>query len=308
MMQTRATFLGIDGGGTTTDLALLNADGTLLSRTQGTTSNKSVVGLDQAASILTSLIMEACTQADIQPPITSGWIGLAGTDREEDRAAFRETLAPLFVQLRITNDAELVLSGTPDGTGIALIGGTGSIAFARNKHGEFGRSGGWGHIFGDEGSAYALGVDALRAVAAATDKRGPETLLSQRLMDFWNADTPQQLIPRVYDTTVQKSDIAASAPVVVNTGRDGDGVTQRLLEHTAGDLADMVVSLLHRISFQRPPKVVVTGGLLLHSDEIRNEVIARLASHPVQPGLQPVDDIAVSAASAVHRFFMKGSQ
>src|SRR5690606_40864022 len=66
----------------------------------------------------------------------------------------------------------LPISGVPSGVGIALIAGTGSIAFARNERGETGRSGGWGHIFGDEGSAYMVAVDALRAVRSEERRVG----------------------------------------------------------------------------------------------------------------------------------------
>lgn len=300
------TYIGIDGGGTSTELALVDGDGTLLARIQGPTSNKAVVGLNQATSVLSSLIADACKMASAELPVTSGWIGLAGSDRPEDQAALSNAIGPLFTQLRITNDAALVLSGTPDGTGIALISGTGSIAYARNEHGVTGRSGGWGHIFGDEGSAYMLAVEALRAVAAAADGRGPETTLTGTLMDYWQAETPQHLISSVYDSAVQKSDIAASAPVIVDASEAGDPVAIGIMERTANALAELVTSLARRVPFSAPPPVAGTGGLLLRSETIRAHVTAQLDPKLVQPSLQLIDDIALSTAHAVRRFTMEG--
>ncbi len=299
-------FVGIDGGGTRTDLALVDVEGVFVSGLRGATSNRAVVGPDAAIEVLRSLIDEALDQAGATRPIAAGWIGLAGADRPEDQALFRAALADRIDSIRITNDAELVLSGFPDSIGIALIGGTGSIAFARNEAGGFGRSGGWGHIFGDEGSAYGLAVNGLRTVAAATDGRGPETSLTESLMDYWQAGTPQQLISKVYHAAIRKSDIAAAAPVIVNAAREGDSISLQLLESAAFHLASLIISLLHRIPFSSPPSVAVTGGLLLHVPELRELLRQELRDQPCQDELTMVEDVAVSAALAIRLQTMKG--
>ncbi len=300
-MSTVPTFLGIDGGGTTTDLAIVDASGAVIARRTGPTSNQAVVGFAQASGALIELITEAAAGANIPVPLTAGWIGLAGSDRPEDRDAFARALDYLVGDLHITNDAELVLSGTPDRTGIALIAGTGSIAFARNAGGLTGRSGGWGHIFGDEGSAYGVAVAGLRAVAAATDGRGPETSLTDSLTAAWRAETPQQLIRRVYAPEVKKADIAATAPLVLDAAAAGDAVAVDIIERAGDDLAALVMSLARRIPFETRPAVACTGGLILRSDQLRARVASRLDPAWVQPELQPVDDIAASAAEAARR-------
>ncbi len=306
-MNSSGWYIGIDGGGTRTDVALVGADGTLVCRLQGPTSHKAVVGADKATRVLQTLIDDAISQAGASSPIIAGWIGLAGADRPEDRAIFDAALGDLIGDIRITNDAELVLSGNPDGIGIALIGGTGSIAFARNEAGVSGRWGGWGHIFGDEGRASHLAVEGLRAVAAATDGRGPETALTGSLMRHWEVTTPQQLILRVYDASVRKSDIAATAPIVVDTARHGDAVAMQLLESTGAQLSSLVISLLHRISFTTPPSVVVTGGLLLQTPELREHVRRNLVGQPCRDELALADDVAVSAARAIRLHTMEGT-
>jgi N-acetylglucosamine kinase-like BadF-type ATPase len=295
------TFLGVDGGGTKTDLAIVDASGEVIARRQGPTSNQAVVGCAQASGALIELITDAAAAANVPVPLTAGWIGLSGSDRPEDREAFSRALDYLVGDLRFTNDAELVLSGTPDGSGIALIAGTGSIAFARNADGLTGRSGGWGHIFGDEGSAYGVAVAGLRAVAAATDGRGPETALSDRLLEAWSAETPHQLIRRVYAPDVTKADIAATAPLVVAAAEAGDAVAIGIIERAGDDLAELAMSLARRVPFPAPPAVACTGGLILRSGMLRRRVEARLDPDWVQPALRPVDDIAVSAAQAVRR-------
>ena len=306
-MTTHGLFVGIDGGGTKTDLALVDESGKLLTRVQGSTSNRAVVGPDASVAVLQSLIEKAVGQAGATLPIEAGWIGLAGADRPEDQELFQEALGSRFRNLRITNDAELVLSGNPGGIGIALIGGTGSIAFARNESGESGRSGGWGHLFGDEGSAYHLGIQALRAVAAATDVRGPATTLTDALLQHWHASIPQQLILRVYDSEVHKSDIAASAPVVVDAARSGDTIAQQILVDAGHDLAALVSSLLKRIMFETPPSIAMTGGLVLKTPEIRVHIADALSNEPCQSDFALIDDVAVSAARSLSPNALKGT-
>jgi glucosamine kinase len=296
------TFVGIDGGGTRTDLALIDERGSLLARLHGATCNQSVVGFDAAVAVLSSLIDRAMAGANLDLPVSAGWIGMAGADRPDDRSRFARALQSRCSGLRITNDAELVLSGTPQGTGIALIAGTGSIAFARNEHGASGRSGGWGHVIGDEGSAYMVAVDGLRAVAAEADGRGPTTRLTADLLTWWRVDQPQLLIPRIYDPTVKKADIAASAPVVVAAAEAGDQVASGILQRAGEDLANLVASLTARVPFDAPPVLAGTGGLLLRTALVRDRVVELLDPERVRPEIQLVDEIAVSVAQAVRRF------
>lgn len=296
------TFVGIDGGGTRTDLALIDEKGSLLARLHGATCNQAVVGFDTAVAVLSSLIDRAMAGANLDLPVSAGWIGMAGADRPDDRSRFARALESRCGDLRISNDAELVLSGTPQGTGVALIAGTGSIAFARNERGTSSRSGGWGHIIGDEGSAYMVAVDGLRGVAAEADGRGPATRLTADLMTWWRVDQPQMLIPRVYDPTVKKADIAASAPVVVAAAEAGDQVAGRILQRAGEDLANLVVSLIDRVPFQAPPVIAGTGGLLLHTALVRDRVSGLLDPERVRTEIQLVDEIAVSVAHAVRRF------
>ncbi len=295
------TFIGIDGGGTKTDLALVDEHGVLLARLHGETCNQSVVGFDSAVGVLSALIDRAMAEANLDLPVSAGWIGMAGADRPDDRSRFARELRSRCDNLRITNDAELVLSGTPQGTGIALIAGTGSIAFARNERGTSGRSGGWGHILGDEGSAYMVAVEGLRAVAAEADGRGPVTRLTADLLTWWRADRAELLIPRVYDPAVKKADIAASAPVVVAAAEAGDQVGTAILKRAGEELAMLIACLLDRVPFDTRPVVAGTGGLLLHTTLVRDRVSELLDPDRVRPAIELVDEVAVSVAHAVSR-------
>ncbi len=112
--------------------------------------------------------------------------------------------------------------------GIALIAGTGSICFGKNGAGEYARSGGWGHLIGDEGSGYALGRDALAAVARAWDGWGEKTLLSQLLAEQMELDDQKKIISYTYGG--DKGRIAALAPFGgAGGGGQGDAVALEII-------------------------------------------------------------------------------
>src|SRR4030095_12707011 len=84
----------------------------------------------------------------------------------------------------VVNDALVALeAGAPRQPGGGIISGTGSISYGRHARGEAARSGGWGYVLGDEGSGYWIGRAALRAVLREADKRGPETSLTEMLLE-----------------------------------------------------------------------------------------------------------------------------
>ena len=107
--------------------------------------------------------------------------GLGRAGRQKDIERFQFWVAGKFpgIAVKIVNDAEILLAaGSPTGPKLAMVCGTGSIVYGRTTTGELIRAGGWGYLFGDEGSGYAIGVAALRAVMQAYDGRGPSTLLT----------------------------------------------------------------------------------------------------------------------------------
>jgi N-acetylglucosamine kinase-like BadF-type ATPase len=145
----------------------------------------------------------------------------------------------------------VLAAGTPHGWGVAVIAGTGSLAFGRDLAGRTARAGGWGFLFGDEGSAYAIAVDGLRAAAQAADGRGPATQLLPAFERRWNLPDAPALIPAVYAIAGDRAAVAALAAVVAAAAAAGDGVAQRILDEAAGRLADMVAAVAAGWNSQR---------------------------------------------------------
>jgi N-acetylglucosamine kinase-like BadF-type ATPase len=241
----------------------------------------------------------AAHEAGVELPLTGAWFGLAGVDRPGDREALLPGLAGLATTFELTNDANLVLTALPGAVGVAAIAGTGSIAFGRDLGGAATRSGGWGHIIGDEGSGYDLGRQALQAVTRAHDGRGPATELVRAILDHWRLPDPTRIVDRVYHGGGDdKAEIAKLATLVCATARGGDAVARRLVETAAGELALAIVAVADRLTFDGPMPLALAGGLLTGEAELRDAVVADLAGRrPIGP-VEIVHEPATSAARA----------
>lgn len=305
-------FLGVDGGGTRTRAVVVDAEGQVRGRGSAGPANQEAVGIDAAVAAVCAATRGALAQAGGVEPCAAARIGLAGVDHAADSDALLPMLAPLADHIRLTNDAELLLDTLPDragasagagagvGMGVALIAGTGSIALARGPDGLTRRAGGWGHVFGDEGSGYGIGTDALRAVARAADGRDPPTMLTSALLHAWSLAEPAALIPHVY-ALPGKAAIAGLARLVLDAAAAGDLAARRILATHAGELARTAQAVAERTGFSPPTALPLAlgGGLLLHAEPYREMVLASLEGmgYRVEPTTL-VDDPALAAALA----------
>ena len=157
--------LGIDGGGSHTVAILAQREdgGKILGRALVGPSNIQAVGEERAFQALDEAVAQAFAKAGRpRGRVGAAALGLAGVDHAESVAVVCAWCdrAQLAQHVEITNDSILLLAGgTPEGWGLAVIAGTGSIAMGRTREGRFDHSGGWGYLLGDEGSAYALAMN-----------------------------------------------------------------------------------------------------------------------------------------------------
>jgi N-acetylglucosamine kinase-like BadF-type ATPase len=179
-------------------------------------------------------------------------------------------------QLLVTHDAlPLLAAGTPEGHGIALVSGTGSFAFGHDAAGRTARAGGWGYLFGDEGSGYDLVRSGLRAVSLAVDGRGPATQLEQGFLTALGVATPSEMLRHVYARADDRLWIASLAPVVLSAHSAGDTVAAALVDAAADQLSGLVSAVASRLGLDEYP-LALAGGLLAHSSVLREAVLARL--------------------------------
>jgi N-acetylglucosamine kinase-like BadF-type ATPase len=262
-------ILGVDGGGTKTLALLGDSAGNVLARGVSGPSNYNAVGFDAACSALERAI--SMTRKDHPGEISALCLGLAGAGQKEDIEIFQNWATNNFPKavVKVYSDAEILLmAGAPSGPAVALICGTGSIVYGRAVTGELHRTGGWGYLFGDEGSGYAIGSAALRAVMRGYDRRGPETLLSELVLERYSLHSPPELVHTIYGAESPRTAVAALSDLVEQAAGRGDSVAITILEESARELAQTVAAVYPELGTSNPT-LLITGGTILHGSYLR---------------------------------------
>jgi N-acetylglucosamine kinase-like BadF-type ATPase len=293
--------IGIDGGGSST-VALVATDHRILGRGEGGPSNIQAVGVTRAFQAIQDALTAAFATAHRRPgEVRAICLGLAGADRPEEQLLVQRWVDRLGLarDCLVVNDARILLAaGTPEGWGMALVAGTGSIAFGRTPDGTMGRSGGWGYLLGDEGSGYGMVMAALQAVAHAADGRGPATALTGKLLAAMDLKQPMDMIPAIYRGGWDRTSLSALAPHVLDVAATGDAVAARIVDDGAGALAHTVAAAGRTLNLptQGLP-LAVTGGTVLESEHYRSRTLAALRQRGIVA--DPVTLVSEPAEGAV---------
>jgi glucosamine kinase len=288
-------YLAVDGGQSATIAVIASTDGAIFGVGRGgPIRHRQEDGADDAAqSAVRRAVGEALLRVDGRA-VVAACLALTGSE-EAAAQAVREFIpaADVFV---LENDALAALAAGRYGEGgIGLIAGTGTVAVAIGRRGGFTRAGGLGWLLGDEGGAYWIGVQAIRAAVRGVDGMGPATRLS--------IDVPARLsLPSVRDVaaaaTGQALDrvaIAGLALAVVAAAAAGDGVAASIAHEAVRHLAQLVMSAMAAAPFLEPDErvVVASGGVLAPNGRVARDLAERLAQDApafsfVLPDVPPV--------------------
>ncbi len=264
--------IGVDGGGTKT-LAWLascnDSEAVPVGRGISGPSNPQAVGLETAQQNILTAIQRAFADAELPPvPLAAACLALAGVGREPIRREMLDWAEGVAMarHVRVVHDAQAVLAaGTRDGTGIAVICGTGSFAYGEGPSGTHARCGGWGYLFGDEGSGFQIGCAALRAIARAADGRGRSTSLTNLMLRHLQLTEPAQLIPAIYSASSARCAIAALTPVVFQAAADGDSVAEEIRADGAEEVSQLIRGITRQLEFAHGQyDLALTGGVFGH--------------------------------------------
>lgn len=291
-----AFVVGVDGGGSKT-LAWLaasqpgGADEPLGVGESGP-GNPRAAGFDVAQHNIAAAIRQAWSAAGREPQVAAAaCLGLSGAGRSEEQQRIRQwaLTAGIAREVQVTHDAAIILAaGSRENSGVALICGTGSLAWGRSATGEAARAGGWGYLIGDEGSAYAIVRAGLRAAAMAADGRGPATALLTQFQRRLQAAAPEELIGRIYHAEMTREALARLADVVFECAA-ADAVADRIIGEAAAELATMVSAVVRHLHLKAGAyELALTGGLLLHQPRLQSrlrEALESLQSAPRQTHL-----------------------
>jgi N-acetylglucosamine kinase-like BadF-type ATPase len=275
-----SAVLGLDIGGSSSR-ARLSEGGRVLAEAEGKGANVAEVASRIVERRLTALI------ADLGPMQAAACCaGSAGAEVPAARKRLEKLLMRLLPGCRVAvvHDTRLILAAAGLESGIALIAGTGSVAYGRDGAGREARVGGWGWLLGDEGSAVWLARESAREVMRRADAGEPGGRLGEALFGAVRARNASELTGRLHRFREPRS-WAELAELVFETAAADDG-SEALIERAADALSVLVEQVRAKLSIDGP--VVLAGGLLLHQARLESAVRRRLGPDVVRLEEPPV--------------------
>ncbi|MCC9203727.1 N-acetylglucosamine kinase [Arthrobacter sp. zg-Y769] len=203
--------------------------------------------------------------------------GSGGVDTDRDAAALRALIAEHVpgAVVDVIHDTRLILAAGEASEGIAVIAGTGSVAWGIDGSGRQARSGGWGYLLGDEGSGYWVGREAVRHTLRRRNlDLAPDSLSLALLRECGVAD-PESLIGLFHGPTDRRY-WAGRAGLVFDAAQQGNPAAAAIVEEAAGHLAGLILDVAGVLQLSGP--VVIGGGLGMHQPLLQDLLRSRLSA------------------------------
>ncbi|MEK5069454.1 N-acetylglucosamine kinase [Sporosarcina sp. FSL K6-1508] len=262
--------LGIDGGGTKTTGVIANIKGEKVAEATVGGSNLNSLGRDIVEGELTKLINTLRAENNESfLRVTRVFAGMAGGGNKSNKADVQNILTSLLapsVDVTVNHDAITALySGTMGRPGIVQIAGTGAITYGINQKGDQGRVGGWGHLFSDHGSGYAIGRDGLSAAFMFHDRLAEYTYLHDLILQYFEAKELPCVVGAIYQGGNPKGVIASLSKLVVEAADYGDQIAKDIINENGIQLGKAISTLIKKLfpvelATEAIP-VVLAGGL-----------------------------------------------
>lgn len=293
--------VGIDGGGSKTRAMVADEHGGKIADVVGPASAVRPGKVADSAAVIADVVHDAlasCEMTHVMPRVLC--VGVAGVGREAERQELWQSLVSreLADEIVIHSDFSVALDDAfGDGPGVLLISGTGSSAFGRGPTGATARCGGWGPVFGDEGSGAWIGRKALSVVAAASDGREPETALTGAILTAAQVNELPELINWAAASTPQG--LASLAPVVMSVAEAGDLRANSIVSLAVEELALHIRALARQLFIDERAAlpVALTGGMLHRGSTLRRRLEHRLKT--AVPGAQISTEEVIPVRGAV---------
>jgi len=251
--------LGVDGGATKTLAAVLDLESRTLHLAHRGPSNQDAVGAKAAVKALLEAADEAIERAAItRDELGAAVLAIAGTDTEAVAGHVRSARTEEWIVVNDVVGAWATATGA--GAGVAVISGTGSNVFGVGSDGRTWRAGGWGHLLGDEGSGYWLGIQSIKAALKDRDASGPETALTDAVVAFFQVDSVEALAALIYSKPLTKGEIAAFAVETARIAELGDAVAGELYRRAVRELGEQIAAVIRQTGLSAAFPVGLIGS------------------------------------------------
>ncbi|MDU0206274.1 MULTISPECIES: N-acetylglucosamine kinase [Paenibacillus] len=324
MKKLRVPLLAFDGGGTKSIVVLTDREGNVLGQGKAGPCNYQGVGKKKAVREIAHGIREAILDLGISEDlallpsieIDCAVFGIAGLDTEYDRKVImemvQETLSLLTIQvghLLVHNDGLAALLGATEGQpGVLVIAGTGSIVFGINEFGQTGRTGGWGHRVGDEGSGYWIGKQAVTAILRMNDGRGEATKLQEWVLPHMGFNHVEELFNWVYSADYSVDKLGELSQLVSLAAIAGDHEAKRILSAASEELFVSVRAIIQQLMLtDKPFKLILQGGVLRNISLVRKQLISQIEEYAPQAQIVDMQGEPINSIISMGLVYLKSS-
>jgi N-acetylglucosamine kinase-like BadF-type ATPase len=292
------TFLGIDGGGTKTRALLVDSTAQRIHCAESGPSNLNIY---DEATVRSSLqeVVASCIQATDAKP-SAACFGLAGAANPETKAKLADIVQTLGLEtFKIVSDAEIALEGAfRGGSGILLIAGTGSVCFGKSAKGTIHRTGGWGWLADDAGSAGWIGQRALEIALQEQDGRRKGTAFRDTILPHLGIHSEEDISPLLYQPLIKRSKIAELSSCVFDLARQQNCAAIAIYDEALDALEALVRTTAGKMT-NGADALVFSGGLFNYNTDFRQALETKLSDFKIHAALNTPLEGAIAIARKI---------
>ena len=273
-------YIGIDGGGTKTELVVVSEDGYVVKRLVKSGSNPNDIGYLKASELILNAIGELTAEL---PSIRGVFCGIAGFSTGNNSTRLLSDLKKRFPKLAsdVKTDAYNIFA-IDEGADMVVISGTGSVVFVRDGD-KLARIGGWGYLLDNAGSAYDMGRDAIAAALGEEDRGEKESTLTRLVKDKLGTRTVWEGINTVYEGG--RAYIAEFASAVFSAYALGDVTAIEIVDRSARALAELIN--LGRTRYGATSEALGRGGILEYHGDVMLKHVAKYTNVKIKVAKLP---------------------
>jgi N-acetylglucosamine kinase-like BadF-type ATPase len=303
---------GLDIGGTTGRLKLQSLEGESLGEVYGQGCSINTDGDKKSEERYRNLVLPALEERQLKPRDCAGiCIAASGIDSPELEESCRRAFINMGFHenvIIVQNDCEIFLN-LSESPSLVLVSGTGSISYGKDENGRVVRTGGWGHILSDEGSAFHIGMSVMKHVGSHMDGREECPVLYRDFCEQTGIMDLSGLDGFINANLMEKSVIGALAPLASRSFEAGENAGISIIKESTEALADLVKDTCRKLNLRQDQAahLWIWGSVLVNNEHIRERLIQSVRDSyfnmeikiPEKRALDVAVDVAESSAKKV---------
>ena len=259
-------YMGIDGGGTYTKAIVADEKGVIQCSAKGGSINFYSVGMSKSRQNLSEIIEQISAEIG-NVRFDRVFIGCSALDDWADESIVDELCKGIINADIIKMNSDVYVALVASGCDGIAICGTGSMALGKANDGQIVVKGGWGHILGDEGSAYSIAINALKHSCYCADHNYDDTF-AEIINEYFKASSSRKIIDIIYSDTTKKDFIAGYSVHVGKLADNGNVIALEIIEDEAFKFSDTVMGLIKEVG--NMSTLAIYGGVFANCKSFKD--------------------------------------